>query len=393
MSILVKSPFQQSNAPDVSSKRSATTKVSIVPGGDVDGVYRFTLQNVNVAYANALRRTIITRIPINVIRTENEELNQCHVEINTTRFHNEILKQRLSCIPIHEKNLEILPGKYELDIDVSNDTDSIMYVTTEHFRIKNKETGNYCTKEETRRIFPEDPVTHCFVDFCRLRPKISDMIPGERIKLTADFSVATAKANSMFNVVSKCTYMNTMDQDAVAKEWERRQLELKNKYETITQEELEFEKRNFELLDAQRFFVNDSFDFSIQSVGIYDNEELLKKACVILQNKLVDMIQELISNSVPILRSEVTMDHCYDVKLIDEDYTVGRILEYVIYQRFYLKDKSVTYCGFKKMHPHNDESILRIAFATHTEQEQIRYVLKEACMESQEVLKQMHALF
>jgi hypothetical protein len=30
-----------------------------------------------------------------------EAVNQCRIETNTTRFHNEIIKHRLSCIPIH----------------------------------------------------------------------------------------------------------------------------------------------------------------------------------------------------------------------------------------------------------------------------------------------------
>jgi DNA-directed RNA polymerase subunit L len=358
-----------------------------------NGVYYFTLERTPTCYANGIRRVILSEIPVCAIRTENEDINQCNFTMNTTRFHNEILKQRLSCIPIHIKDMELLPGKYILEVDMVNDTDSIVYVTTEHFRIKNKETGNYITKEETRRIFPDDPMTHHYIDFCRLRPKISDTIPGEGVKFTAEFSVACAKNNSMFNVVSKCSYMNHPDQEAAKKEWERRERELRDKYESITEDEIEFSKRNFELLDAERYFVPNSFDFVIQSIGIYENKEIVSKACMLLHDKMVDMVQALLENNVMIHKSETTMEHCYDVILENEDYTFGKILEHVLYERFYMKDKTLSFCGFKKMHPHNTDSVLRVAFNEHVEIDQIRYVLKEACLEAKSVMNTVFKLF
>lgn len=359
----------------------------------MEGMLHFTLYNVQLAYANALRRTILSDVPICVFRTETEEVNQCIFDINTTRFHNEILKQRLSCIPIHIRDLEALPGKYVLEVELQNDTETNMYVTTEHFRIKNKESGNYLTKEQTREIFPPDSVSNEYIQFCRLRPKISDTIPGEHVKFTAEFSVSTAKTNSMFNVVSKCSYRNTHDKSAADKEWKKREEELRRKMPSITEEEVEFEKRNFELLDAERFYEPDSYDFVIQSIGIYTNVEVVKKAIVTLQNKMVDMIQSLLDNQIPIRKSETTMEHCFDIVLENEDYTLGKILELEIYERFYLREKTLSFCGFKKMHPHFSESILRIACTESMEKDQIRFIVKEVCMEAEQKMKQMYRLF
>ena len=372
---------------------SQMIKVQIDNTIEMEGDFHFTLSNIPTCFANALRRTVITDILVCVIRSENEEVNQCNFEINTSRLHNEILKQRLSCIPIHMKDLELLKDKYILEVDVQNNTDELMFVTTEQFRIKNKETGNYTTKEQTREIFPPDPVTHYYIDLCRLRPKISDAIPGEHVKFSAEFSVASAKVNSMFNVVSKCTYCNTLDKALADKEWSNREKKLHETYSTITNDEIAFEKRNFELLDAQRYFVKDSFDYTIHSIGIYDNIEIIKKALVILQNKVVDFVQALIRNEIPINKSATTMDHGYDIVLEDEDSTLGRILEFLLYQRFYEKEKTLSFCGFKKIHPHHTESILRLAFAESVEKDQIRYVLKESCLEAEQILKQMYGLF
>jgi len=375
------------------SKTNPSSSTMIKDVVETDNVYHFTLFNVPTCYANAVRRTILSDIPISVVRTENEEVNQCIFEINTSRFHNEILKQRLSCIPIHMKDMDMLPNKYQLEVDMQNDTDNTMYVTTEHFRIKNKETGNYVTKEQLRDIFPPNPMTHDYVYFCRLRPKISDTIPGEHIKFVADFSVSTAKENSMFNVVSKCTYQNTPDKAEAEKEWKRREDALRKKLSTITEEEIDFERRNFELLDAERYFVPNSFDFKVQTVGIYDNLTIVKKALVILQNKLVDLLQTIGSNDIVIRKSETTMENCYDIVLENEDYTLGKIIEYVLYERYYVKEKILTFCGFKKMHPHLTESILRLAFVESMEKDQIRYILKEVCMEAEQKIKQIYGLF
>jgi len=176
-----------------------------------DQILKFTLSGLNVSLANALRRTILTDIPTVVIKTDTYKDNQCNITANTSRLHNEILKQRLSCVPIHMKELDVLPDKYTVEVDVKNDTDGVIYVTTEDFKIKNKTSGNYLTKDETLRIFPPCEKTQSFIDFMRLRPKISDTIPGEELKFTAEFAVSTAKESSMFNVVSKCTSGNTPD--------------------------------------------------------------------------------------------------------------------------------------------------------------------------------------
>ena len=390
------SEFRPKPTVNLSKSKTPTTqmiRVQIDNTIEMEGDFHFTLSNIPTCFANALRRTIITDIPVCVIRSENEEVNQCNFEINTSRLHNEILKQRLSCIPIHIKDLDLLKDKYILEVDVQNNTDELMFVTTEQFRIKNKETGNYTTKEQTHEIFPPDPVTHYYIDLCRLRPKISDAIPGEHVKFSAEFSVSTAKVNSMFNVVSKCTYCNTLDKALADKEWSNREKKLHETYSTITNEEIAFEKRNFELLDAQGYFVKHSFDYTIHSIGIYDNIEIIKKALVILQNKVVDFVQALIRNEIPINKSATTMDHCYDIVLEDEDSTLGRILEYLLYQRFYEKEKTLSFCGFKKIHPHHTESILRLAFTESVEKDQIRYILKESCLEAEQILKQMYGLF
>ena len=148
-------------------------------------LYKFTLSGINISLANAIRRTILSDIPTLAFDGENKE--HCQIEKNTGRLHNEILKHRLSCIPIHMKELDVLPWDYLMELDVLNETDNMIYITTKDFKIKNKSNGNYLTEEETRKIFPSSIKTNMFIDFARLRPKIGPKVPGEHIKLTCEF--------------------------------------------------------------------------------------------------------------------------------------------------------------------------------------------------------------
>jgi len=352
---------------------------------------QFTLSSINVSLANAVRRTILSDIPVTTFNTETYNDNQCTIYVNTCRLHNEILKHRLSCIPICEKDLTLLPGKYILELDVSNETDNMLIVTTEDFKIRNKETGAYVKDAEVRNIFPPFAQTGTFIDFCRLRPRIGDSIPGEQIKLTCDFSVHCAKDNSMFNVVSKCAYGNTPDMQRIDQIWEEQEGKLAG--EGMTKEEIEFQKRNFYLLDAQRHYIENSFDFVIETIGQYENREIVKKACSILQNKFVDMIQAIDSDQIQITNSETTIDNCFDITLENEDYTIGKVLEYILYEKYYLSEKIFSYCGFKKFHPHSPDSTIRIAYSTSGDKRMAQQHLRIACVEARDVFKNLESMF
>ena len=355
-------------------------------------IMEFRLSGVHMCFANAIRRILLSEIPTVCIRTETEAVNQCRITKNTSRLHNEILKQRLSSIPVHSTDLEELPGKYELELAMTNDTDNMMIVTSEAFRIKNKETGSYISREKVAELFPANALTRGFIVFMRLRPKYSDMILGEEIELKADFSVSNSKENSMFNVVSTCSYANTIDTVKGLSAWELVQSKMES--EKATTDEIAFQNRNFKLLDAQRYFVPNSFDFIIQTVGVYENKELMKMACSVLQKKVLTFMEGLESDTVPIQPSDTTMENSLDIVLEGEDYTLGKMLEYVMYERYYMGDRVLSYCAFKKFHPHNTESILRFAFHEKTKHnEMIKTMLKETCMGIQELFVSIYKMF
>ena len=357
--------------------------VELNSDSDKDDSLLFTLSGVNVSLANAVRRTILSDIPLVVFKTAPYEENKANIIANTTRLNNEILKQRLSCIPIYIKNIEDFPLKnYMLEVNVENITDTTMYVTTKDFIIRDVVRGKPVSETKTREIFPANDYTGYFIDFARLRPKISDEIPGEKINLTCEFSLSTAKVDGMFNAVSSCAYGFTID--TVAQDALLEKLKQTWKDEGKTEAEIKFEVKNWKLLDGLRVTKKDSFDYTIQSIGVYTNYELVNKACEILIEKLDDIDTLIEKDELKIDKAMNTMSNSFDIILENEDYTIGKVLEYFLYTKFY-ETKTLTFCGFKKMHPHDNYSIIRVAYKDAVDKSTIKGSLKECIDDAKQV--------
>ena len=357
--------------------------VELNSDSDKDDSLLFTLSGVNVSLANAVRRTILSDIPLVVFKTAPYEENKANIIANTTRLNNEILKQRLSCIPIYIKNIEDFPLKnYMLEVNVENITDTTMYVTTKDFIIRDVVTGKPVSETKTREIFPANDYTGYFIDFARLRPTISDEIPGEKINLTCEFSLSTAKVDGMFNAVSTCSYGFTVD--TVAQDVLLEKLKQTWKDEGKTEAEIKFEVKNWKLLDGLRVTKKDSFDYTIQSIGVYTNYELVDKACEILIKKLDDIDTLIEKDELKIDKAMNTMSNSFDIILENEDYTIGKVLEYFLYTKFY-ETKTLTFCGFKKMHPHDNYSIIRVAYKDAVDKSTIKGSLKECIDDAKQV--------
>lgn len=351
----------------------------------------FTLRDVNVSIANGLRRTILSDIPTVVFKTSPHEENKCNIITNTTRLNNEILKQRLSCIPIHINDLKMPLQNYIVEVNVENLTDTIAFVTTEHFKIKNIMTNTYLTESDQKNIIPPNNLTGYYIDFARLRPKISDEIPGEKLHFTSELSIGNAKQDGMFNVVSTCSYGFTQDDETIEKELAKKAQEWKDR--GMSKEEITFEAKNWRLLDAQRIVKRDSFDFTLQTIGVFTNQEIVRSACNILIEKLEELTSSIEKDTLIINPSDNTMPNSYDVILENEDYTIGKVLEYFLYAKFYEGTKSLSYCGFKKMHPHDTDSIIRIAYKEELEKMAIKQNIKECIADAVSVYKKIQDKF
>jgi hypothetical protein len=321
---------------------------------DIDGVLMFRLSEVDKSFANALRRTMIGNIPILVFKPEDMT-----IDVNTSRFTNEIIKSRLAGIPIHDKDIDSM---YTVTISEKNTGTSMMYVTTDKFNVK--KGGEPVS---AKSIFKADPITGMYIDFLRLRENV--VVSGEEIVMTAKSSVGTANECGNYNCASTCSYAFTHDKEASESAFIGSG---KN-------------KEDWDLLDGLRYFKKDSFDFVLESVGIHTNKELLLFASIVLREQL----SYLASSSYEVEPSVSTIENCFDVKITGSynhkgkviemkgDYSIGKLIEYNLYTKF----DTLTYVSFFKKHPHDTSGVLRLAFKDATP-DLVRAKITEACQES-----------
>ena len=336
----------------------------IVSRTDENGQLKFTIDRINVSLANALRRIILSDVPTFVFRTFPYSECKASITTNTSRQHNEILKQRLSCIPIHITDQTFPFQEYAIEIDVVADGNEIRYVTTKDFKMKNKTNGKYLTDVKCREIFPPNAISGDFIEFARLLPKMTEYGEGERLTLTCDLDIGTAKEDGAFNVVSTCAYQMTMDPAKVDEAWRIKEAELvKEGVAAVGSEEMKAQRKNWALLDAQRFTKEDSFDFVVESVGVFTNADIVSKAAQIMINKCTKFIRDIESGENHIIPTVSTIQNGYDIELKGEDYTLGKVLEFFLHDKHYAEDQTVTYCAFRKIHPHNPDSMIRVGFA------------------------------
>lgn len=354
---------------------------------ETDGVLTFTISDVNVSFANSLRRIMISEIPAVVIHTFPDEENDLNILVNTTRLTNEQIKQRVGAIPIHIKDQTIDLSDYLIELDVANSTDNIIYATTEHLKIKKVSSDKYLEESELRKVFPANKMTGGFIPIVRLRPKINLETKGEHIKFTAKMSIKTGKNSGMYVSSSTASYGFTQDKLRQADEWAKVE-------KTLKPEEVELEKKNWMASEGRRITMNDSFDFVVESVGVYENIELVKTACNILNKKL----SAVLDNDLKIQEAKTTIQHCFDVLYNGEDYTLSNVIDSVLYSDYYSTGK-LSYIATKKLHPHNDYIVMRLAVKEDRAISDDQYVgiaknyIKEACTKATQVVNEIIGLF
>lgn len=345
----------------------------------------FTLKGINVSIANGLRRVILSDIPIVGFKGFPHENNDINIHKNTTRLNNEILKQRISCIPIHKIKPSDTYDKLVFEISKTNESDKVEYVTTEDFKIKDTNTDKYLDDKIVRKIFPPDPITDDFIIITRLLPKFSQDKPGEKIQLSAKLSVNTAGEDGVYNVTSCCSYMNTPDKIKQDDVWN--EIEKGLSAEEREPDKLKIKKSDWKNHGSKRVFIPDSFDFKITSIGFLTNIEIVQSACTIINERLEELKKNILNPDffVKMLQSysNSTIKNCFDIILFNEDYTIGKIIEYVLHYTYYKKQGVLSYVGFRKNHPHDSHSIIRIAFKNDIpsgeEHTSLKNILSDSC--------------
>ena len=332
---------------------------------DDSDVLEFEVHHSNVSIINSMRRCILSEIPIYVFKGFPHEKSEINIIKNNTRLHNEIIKQRLGCIPVFIKpGKEIFDiTKYKFVIDKSNLTNETVYITTGDIEIYNiEDTNKKISKKVRDKIFPKNEITGNYIIIGRLRPRVSPDIEPETLQVEMKLSIGNAKEDGMFNAVSTCSYYNLIDESRV----ERAREEYSNKVRNFTNDEKTYERemKNWEVHDKNRIIHPDKYSMKIETLGIYTNTEIWNKSCDIMIDKLNKIIEECDKETLT-MEYQLGTTHSFYIRLENEDYTLGKVLEYMIYTMEYVNKTNTNNCllvNFFKKHPLNSYGILRIDF-------------------------------
>lgn len=349
-----------------------------------NGELSFDIINVLLPYVNGIRRTILS--DIDVVGIKGFPHDDCDIKIheNNTNLNNEIIKHRLSCIPIHLfRPTNTQWKKLKVVLNIKNETEQIIPVTTENFSIVDINSGNKLSDEITKKIFPPDNITGEYILIAYLNPVSDKMKKPNHLYFESTFSLVNPRINSVYNCVSKINFSNIIDIEKQEIAWREYQKTIKD-----PEIDMEKEKQNWKALKGQHYFSENAFNFKIKSIGFYKNSKILLDACDIITNKLIDISNK---KNIRIESSKKTViENSFDIILENESYTIGNILKKSIYDLFYNKD--VTYVGFVVEHPHDSHSILRLSYNLMVDIEYIHNTLDKACEESVKFLDNIKKL-
>ena len=232
---------------------------------------KFRLNNVSTGFANGLRRTILSDIECVVIDAE-----ACWIQPDNPtppKMHNELLRLQLQCIPVYGMHpMDTNIQYYYFKIEEQNETMHRKYVTTDDIQVFNNRDRSWDELANTNQIdfaseirldssrekeetifFPRDPITNQGID-------IVELDPSESVRIYGTFIVATANENSCYNVVSKCSYGFTVNEDLFnsAKEKFNQSIDNDSQFDALSTEEKDIRKQDFAILNSSKFFVPNS---------------------------------------------------------------------------------------------------------------------------------------
>lgn len=299
----------------------------------------FHIKDVDVSVVNAIRRIILAEIP-------NLAFDPAHINIskNTCPINNELLMQRLSFIPVHFNPSDIqIISTWTFKISKKNTTDSVVHVTSKDIQVFDQ-NNNRVSESIESTLFPPDKVSGDHILITLLMPNLQNTRNGQELELVMQPTKGIAKENARWCPVSKCSFMNVLDEDLVC-------LEKSNA----------IDKGTFETHTKYRYYKKDAFgepnefDMFIESECAMTSRYLVQKAFKILIDKINTFLNK---TTVHIQQNMLSLT------ILDEDYTLLNVLQSLIYNIELRDNKSqnIDYVGHFQPHPLETKMILKMHY-------------------------------
>jgi len=339
---------------------------------------KFQIVNTHVSYVNTLRRVGISEVKSVGFRAEilkDGSTSDVKIESNTTPMSNEMLAHRIGLIPVHANPSTWDPEKYVFKCDIKNNSLDFLDVKVSDIDVFEKKDSELI-KVPNVQFFHPDPITRDTALIAVLKPKVGSQAL-EQLSFTAKATVGVGRENSRFNPTSQFAYSYTRDEDPdkvneIFIEWLDRHKKVNSSdLESDPDRKAEFE-REFNTMEVNRCYKKNekgepySFDFTIESVGVYSPYDIVKEAIKVCEEKCftyAGIDKGTLPENIKIQPTKKESKG-YDIYFQHEDHTLGNLLTTWLDENLLdplsVKPDAIRFCGYCVPHPLRDEMLITI---------------------------------
>ena len=300
-------------------------------------------RNFPVTFVNAIRRILLSKLPIVVIR-------DIDILENTTQMPHEMLRHRVSMLPVNvhpEDKNTIRDTKIELFVKTDKDAKTI---TTKDFAIQSNRTNLLMNDRDY-----DEPLL-----LVRMRP-------NETLHIKASLGV-----DSDIGVSHVCTATTMWHIDE----------ELAKEARQSWIEDDEGAPAVFDNFYIQKYYSRnekgrpDWIDLNVESVGVMSGKELVRMAVRVLRNKLDSYMKEAIPNIETMKNDE------FVIAVQQGEHTICALVQEVMYNLEDGESKPlVNFVSYDIPHPLRTDTVVRFHTKHHSEDvvNKVYSTIKEYC--------------
>jgi DNA-directed RNA polymerase subunit L len=384
-------------------------------GGGPAGPSRllFDVDGVDLCVVNALRRAIMADVRTAAIAfdprggPESAERNDVEFRKNTTVLHNEFLGHRISLVPLNFDERQLAgfhPSQYKFVLQAKNAGETVLDLTTAHFRVLDAATDAALPNAFRDALFPPSPVTGDHVLLVRLKPGARGDGNGEEVDLTCRARLGSGRDHARWSPVSECHFRNRLDpvayEAALAATLARKGVDPADPASASAGI-----RRQHEAFEGQRCFLKNAHGEPCAFEFVLKSETRLRPAHVVragfealaamVRALLRGVQRERVGRAVYDARAAVAgdggdgaaarvtevdvlpapnMDDVYDLVVSPADHTLGNLVQGMLYVRWVRAEQGdedssegaedrVRFIGYHQPHPLEDRILFKIKCA------------------------------
>jgi DNA-directed RNA polymerase subunit L len=325
------------------------------------------------ALVNCIRRTVMADVPC-VACPGMDADGFVTVHVNTSRLCNEVLAERLSLVPIHVNDAEMIdwsathggsngPYKFLIKAKAPSDSTQSRKVTSKDIVVMDSRSSNVVDTRTRDRLFPADKRSGDHI-------LIIELFPNEEVNIEFKARVGCGREHSRWNPTSRSTHVVRIDPAAY-------DAALAAKLDSVTDpEKIKLIKAQFAVGEGQRCFGKDqnAFDLTICSEVGTSPIKLFATAVDIILGRVRDFklnLERLSGSNEP--ASEATKvrlqsnDDYHSLTVHGENDTLGNFVQDRLYHHWIVSDnmRTVKFIGYSMPHPLEKTIVFKWKTADH----------------------------